>query len=183
MSVGPQLTQVHLGTSKFSFVDALHRVTSARLRETPVNILRDLSFGSVGILWLLPFFALRTTVRAVTCTNADGIACSPNLVLLARFLPFLILTYLGWFMALNTDRRFAYAFPFWIMMNLNSKRSLAVGWNIDIVWFIPVFFIQYLLNLLQPLTPAVPVDIAIGTFIISLSILCSFKDRLGTVRS
>jgi hypothetical protein len=172
--MGPQLTQVHLGTATFGFLDALHRVTAARLLETPVNIARDLTYRSVGILWILPFFALRS-IRPCSVPNRSEIARSSNLMLLVRFLPFLALTYLGYFMALNVDRRFTYAFPFWIMMSLNGVRSLASSWNIHIVWFLPIFLFQYILNLIQPLTAAVPVDIAVGALLITLGILFSFR--------
>ena len=175
--MGPQLTQVHLGTATFSFLDALHRVTEVHLHESPVNILRELTYGSVGILWILPFFAIRS-VETTAFSTSGGIARSSNLILLLRFLPFLALTYLGYFMALNVDRRFAYAFPFWIMMSLNGVRSLAANWNIHIAWFVPIFLFQYALNLLQPLTAALPVDIAVGTLLITLGMLFSFRDRL-----
>jgi hypothetical protein len=171
--LGPQLTEVHLGTATYSFMDALHRVTANRLQEeTPVNMFRDLTFGNVGLLWLIPFFALRSAAPS------GSLARSSNLVLLFRFFPFLALTYLGWFVALNADRRFAYAFPFWIMMSLNGLRSLSVSWHIHIAWFVPVFFFQYLLNLLQPVSSVVPVDLAVGTFLISLGVLYSFRAQL-----
>ena len=178
--IGPPLSQVHLGTATFGFLDALHRVTAARLLETPVNIVRDLTYGSVGILWILPFFAL-WSIRPCSIASKAEIARSPNLMLLVRFFPFLALTYLGYFMALNVDRRFAYAFPFWIMMSLNGVRSLASNLNIHIVWFVPIFLFQYVLNLIQPLTAAVPVDIAMGALLITVGLLFSFRDRARTI--
>lgn len=171
--MGPQLTEVHLGTATYSFVDALQRVTSFRLHsESPVNMFRELTFESVGLLWVLPFFALKYP------SKSTSIAGSSNWILLLRFLPFLALTYLGWLVALNADRRFAYAFPFWIMLSLNGVRALAAALQIEIIWFIPLFLFQYLLNLLQPLTTVLPVDLALGTFLISLGLLHSFRDRL-----
>jgi hypothetical protein len=172
--MGPQLSLVHLGTAKFSVMDGLQRVMAFRLHEESiVNMFRDLTFGNVGILWILPFFAL----RPASSPNVS-IARSSNLMLLLRFLPFLALTYFGWFMALNADRRFAYAFPFWIMLSINGVRSLADALKIDMIWFIALFFFQYLLNLQQPLTVFVPVDLAIGMFLVTLGILYTFRDRL-----
>lgn len=171
--MGAQLTEVHLGTAHYSFLDALHRVTASRFRdETPVNIVRDLTFGNVGILWLLPFFALARPSRR---SWEGSPAASSNLILVVRFLPFLALVYLGWFVALNADRRFAYAFPFWIMLSLNGVRSLAASWRFSPAWFVPLFAFQYILNLAQPVTTVVPADLAIGFFLLTLGVLYSFR--------
>jgi len=179
---GPQLTQVHLGTAKFSYRDALQRVTRARLQDTPVNIVRDLTYGSVGLLWLLPFFALAHREPATRDASPPSPAASSNSELLFRFLPFFALTYFGWFLALNTDRRFAFAFPFLIMMGLNGLKHLAGGWNLNVLWFVPVFLLQYLLNLLQPQAPAVPFDVTAATFLLCLGLLYSFRERLPVSR-
>jgi hypothetical protein len=171
--MGHQLSDVHLGTAIFNFRDAFGRVMAFRLQDTPVNILRELTFGSVGLLWVLPFFGMRAVA-----SGERTLARSSNLRLLVRFLPFLGITYLGWFVALNTDRRLASAFPIWIMLSLNGVRSIAAGLNIDVMWFLPAFLVQYFLNLLHPLTPTVPFDLSAAVFLISLGALFSLRDRL-----
>ena len=176
--LGTQLTQVQLGTTRFGFMDSLRLVTHFRLQDTAVNNFRDLTFGNVGLLWLLPFFAMRSPAPPGDFQDTNRLSARSNFSLALRFAPFLALTYFGWFMALNADRRFAFAFPFWIMMSLNGVRSLAASWEINIEWFIPIFLFQYFLNLLQPRTPSVPVDIALGMFLLTLGVLFCFREQL-----
>ena len=174
--MGPRLTEVQLGTTTHNYLDALQRVTAVRLQETPVNIVRELTYGNIGILWVLVFFGWR---ESGTNAGARTIARTSNAMLLIRFSPFIALTYLGWFMALNADRRFAFMFPFLIMMGLNGLRSLASGWSIDVMWFIPVFLFQYLLILVRPTVAEAPFDLAAATFFVSLAILYTVRDRLA----
>ena len=174
--IGPRLAEVHLGSSTADFFGAVRLVMGFRLQQSPVNMVRSLTWMSVGILWLLPFFGLRSLKPG---RATDPLAQCSTPMLMIRFLPFLALTCIGWAMALNEDRRFAYAFPFWIMAGINSLRELGRSWGIPMEWFLLVFGIQYGLNLLQPATPTVPFDIAAAVFALCLGIMFSFRDRLG----
>lgn len=156
-AIGPNLSTVQLGTSSHDYLDALQRVTAWRFSEqSMLEMVRELTWGSGGILWVLPFFALRK--------NAE---------LLLRYLPMLGLSYYGFLMALNFDRRLAACFPVLILMGLAAFREISAGWKVPVAWFIPVVGFLYLLNLLQPLTNQVPFDIAAGAFFILMGILYS----------
>ncbi|MCC6392555.1 MAG: hypothetical protein IT167_18285 [Bryobacterales bacterium] len=182
--LGPALTQVHLGITKFDhdsyFLDAIQRVLRFRFQQTPINIVRDLTFGSIGLLFVLPFFALvpKRTTHSLPDHHTPSACCS-NRELLLRFLPFLAGCLLGWLVALNSDRRFAYAFPFLIVLSLNGIRTLALALGINSRWFIPVFLLQYIFNLLQPHTTTVPFDLAAAAFLVCLGLLLSFRDTFA----
>ena len=60
-------------------------------------------------------------------------------------------------------------------MSLNGVRAICVGCKLSVKWFIPL---QYFLNLLQPLTVAVPVYLAAGISLITLGTIYSCRERL-----
>lgn len=163
-SIGPQLSQVHVGTATHNYFDALQRISAYRFEtQSPINIIRELTWGSGGLFFILPLLAIRE-----------------NLVNLLRFAPFLGLTYYGWLMALNFNRRLGAAFPLLIFMAVITLRSWSSSWNIRLVAFIPLFIVQYLLNLMQPVTAEVPFDYAAGVFLLSLGVIYSFREKLAS---
>ncbi len=173
--MGRQLTEVHLGTAKHSLSDALARVGSVRLHTKLLDNIRELSTGSLGILFLLPFFAL-TRERRESSGSQDDPDQAPlpanmsNVELLLRAAPLYAAIYFAFWMSLNFDRRIALAFPFTIMMSLNGIRRLVTYLGTSTAVFFGVFAVQFLLLLAEPRTPVPPFDIAAAAFVLCLAV-------------
>jgi hypothetical protein len=136
--MGPKLTQVQLGVATHNYADALQRVTAERLKQTPIQTVRELAWGSAGLLWILPWFGWASALRrrAGERWNPAGTSTAE---LLLRSLPFLALTYFGYWMALTFDRRLANAFPLLIIASLRGLDTLGQRLRLPETAWIGVF--------------------------------------------
>ena len=107
-----------------------------------IDQIRMYSFGSIGILFVLPFLDPRRNGR-----------------LLLRALPLLALSYLTTLFAFGDQRRVAFAYAVFILMSLNGMEVLA-GWiGAEARHFLPLFLLLALLLLLQRSSWMTPYDL------------------------
>jgi hypothetical protein len=156
--LGPQLTWVTEGTARYDLVTAFKINMMVYERSSAINLLRLFTYNSIGLLLFLPFFAWRR-----------------NRELLLRWTPYWAPVLASLLIALNADRRLSSLLFLLLPMGLHGLEKLGAALGFPASWWIPIFGLQVLLNLLQPLTPTVPFDLAAAVFLFSVGVAWNLR--------
>jgi hypothetical protein len=116
-----------------------------------IQLVRFLTWGSLGLMCFLPFFAWRE-----------------NKNLFLRWVPYWGTILATLLIALNGDRRVGSLFPVLIVTSLNGLNVLARRLHVRIEDFYVVFLVQFALLLLKRDVPIVPFDLAAAAFLVTL---------------
>jgi hypothetical protein len=101
-------TQVSAGMVKYDLVTAFRGTMQSYRSVTPINLVRMLTYGSLGIQLFLPFCAPRA-----------------NREPLLRWTPYWVPVLLSMLIALNPDRRVSSLFPVLIILGMNGLNVVA----------------------------------------------------------
>ena len=137
-----ELRIVHAGIVHSDLGHNFELVMKERRAMRGMDQIRMYSFGSVGILFVLPFLDLRRNGR-----------------LLLRALPLFALLYLTTLVAFGDQRRVAFAYAVFILMSLNGMAVLARWIGAEAKHFLPLFLLLALLMLLQRKSWMTPFDL------------------------
>jgi len=137
-----ELRIVHAGDTHSDLWHNFELVMEERRTTRALDQIRMLSFGAVGILFVLPFLDLRR-----------------NASLLLRALPLFALSYLTTLFAFGDQRRVAFAYALFILMSLNGMTVLARWMGAEAKHFLPLFLLLALLLLVQRNSWMTPYDL------------------------
>lgn len=145
-------TQVSAGMVKYDLLTAFRGTMQSYAQLTPINLLRALTYGTLGVHLFLPFLAPRS-----------------NRELLLRWTPYWLPVLLSLLIALNPERRVSSLFPMLILMGLNGIGVLAAILRLRILHFQVWFAMLLGLLLLKKDVGIVPFDLVAA---VSLCWLC-----------
>ena len=141
-------TQVSAGMVKYDLLTAFRGTMQSYALLSPINLLRALTYGTLGIHLFLPFFAPRV-----------------NRELLLRWTPYWLPVLLSLLIALNPERRVSSLFPVLILMGLNGIGVLAAILRLETLHFQVLFAILLGVLLLKKDVGIVPFDLVAAVFL------------------
>lgn len=121
------LTVVYNGKSNFNYLTAFYEIGIVRIKNFNISLLEEITIMSFGILIFLPFLSLRE-----------------NSKLFIKYAPFLCLTYLQIFFAVNTSRLIIIAFPFFVIASLKGIRKMIIKLKLGRFLLIILSFITFM---------------------------------------
>lgn len=147
-SLSPIYTQVFLGTARYDLVTAFRGVMWSYGQYSAINLLRVFTYGSLGLLFFLPFFAPRR-----------------NREHLLRWAPFWAPVLASTLIAQNPDRRVSSLFPVLLILGFNGISVLADLLDLSIHYFLALFGMILALLLLKRDVLIVPFDMVAAVFL------------------
>lgn len=141
-------TQVSAGMVKYDLATAFRGTMQSYALLTPINLLRALTYGTLGVHLFLPFFAPRA-----------------NREILLRWTPYWLAVLLSMLIALNPERRVSSLFPVLILMGLNGAGVLAAILRLEVRHFQILFGLLLGVLLLKKDVGIVPFDLVAAVFL------------------
>jgi hypothetical protein len=145
-------TEVAFGEAKYDLKAAFHGTINEYRKETPIDLVRIFTYGSLGILFFLPLFAP-----------------SANQTVLIRWLPYWLPVLASLLIAVNPDRRVSSLFPVLIVAGLNGIKTLQDRLTLRDRDLVALFSVLLALLLLKKNVPILPFDLSAATFLVWLS--------------
>lgn len=162
-----RLTQVDEGRTSYEYGEQLGRISLERARDLSARTLVALHSYSVGSLGVLP---LAMALFAV----------GPNLRMLARLSPFVILVYGQLVFATDTQRLLVLSWPAVSLMMLNGLAALTRSWKVGAVWLLPIPAMVILLSLWNANRVAGPSWAEASILAVCLVLILGFRRGLQT---
>lgn len=122
------LTVVYNGKSNFNYLTVFYEIGVVRIKNFNISLLEEITIMSFGMLIFWPFLSLKESSR-----------------LFIKYAPFLCLTYLQIFFAVNTSRLIVIAFPLFVIASLKGIRKMIIKLKLDRFLLIIFSFIAFMI--------------------------------------